>query len=151
MDQSPTTDDARHAPDSGRVAVPEIAELLHIQRPAAAISAAVVVLLGLVVALVAPDVLPANPLTGLGVGIVALLAAVVAAVVLDGRDPAVQSGNESVDGLGRNVISIVSSSTSSSNCSPTISRISSDPTISSWNTHETSVSPTMGSSASPPR
>lgn len=71
----------------GRAAVPEIAELLHLQRPAAGITAVAVVLLGLVVALVAPDVVPANLLTGLAVGVLALLAGVAAAVALDGRDP----------------------------------------------------------------
>ena len=90
MEQPVTTADDRREPDDGRVAVPEIAELLHIQRPAAIIAAAVVVLVGLVMSLVAPSVLPANAVTGLGVGILALVAAVVAAVVLDGRDPVVR-------------------------------------------------------------
>lgn len=83
--QQPQTQ--RHDHDSGRVAVPEIAELLHLQRPAAAVAAAAVVLLALLVTLVAPGVLPANVVTGLGVGVLALVAAVATAVVLDGRDP----------------------------------------------------------------
>lgn len=77
----------RRDPDSGRVAVPEIAELLYLQRPAAAVAASVVVLLALLVALVAPGLLPANVLTGALVGVLAVLAAVAAAVALDGRDP----------------------------------------------------------------
>lgn len=67
--------------------MPEVAELLHLQRPAAAVAATAVVLFGLLLTLVAPGVLPANVLTGAIVGILALLAAVGAAVVLDGRDP----------------------------------------------------------------
>lgn len=87
MESSASHADQRPGATTGRVAVPEIAELLHLQRPAAAVAAGVVVILGLVVALVAPGALPANAFTGLAVGLVALLAAVAAAVVLDGRDP----------------------------------------------------------------
>lgn len=89
MDPSPTQppQPERRDHDSGRVAVPEIAELLHLQRPAAAVAAAAVVLFALLVTLVAPGVLPANVVTGLVVGVLALLAAGAAAVVLDGRDP----------------------------------------------------------------
>lgn len=86
MESSAPQPDERGAPE-GRVAVPEIAELLHLQRPAALVAAAVVVLVGLAVAFFAPDLLPPNPFTGLAVGLLALLAAVTAAVVLDGRDP----------------------------------------------------------------
>lgn len=89
MDPSPAQQPQpeRRDHDSGRVAVPEIAELLHLQRPAAAVAAAAVVLFALLVTLVAPGVLPANVVTGLVVGVLAVLAAVAAAVVLDGRDP----------------------------------------------------------------
>lgn len=90
MEQSPSHADARHAADTGRVAIPEIAELLHLQRPAAVVAAAVVVLAGLVVSLVLPAVLPPNAVTGFVVGLLALFAAVAAAVVLDGRDPVVR-------------------------------------------------------------
>lgn len=87
MESSANHADQRPGPATGRVAVPEIAELLHLQRPAAAVAAGVVVLVGLLVALVAPGALPANAFTGLAIGLLALLAAVAAAVVLDGRDP----------------------------------------------------------------
>ncbi len=90
MDTPHTDDHTRQAADSGRVAVPEIAELLHLQRPAAMVAAAVVVLLCLVLALVAPGVLPPNAVSGFVVGLLALFAGATAAVVLDGRDPVVR-------------------------------------------------------------
>lgn len=117
-----TSDASSTPPPEGRPAVQELAELLLLRRRPAIVAVVGVLLLGVLLAVLVPGLVPASALTGVVVGLLALVAAFAAMLAVDAADPIVR-GPRHVRVTGRTVVGRVDASPTPAQVAPVVDGI----------------------------
>ena len=117
-----TSDASSTPPPEGRPAVQELAELLLLRRRPAIVAVVGVLLLGVLLAVLAPGLVPASALTGVVVGLLALVAAFAAMLAVDAADPIVR-GPRHVRVTGRTVVGRVDATPTPAQVAPVVDGI----------------------------